>query len=212
LLYQHIALRSCSLGELSLFDLIPGLTPSRPSRHVLIQTLRPPSLPARPPVDPTSALSVFMLFSLPLLRASFLAVNPLDIWMKFGRRHVCNIKPPSIEADQTSVDNTPCRYRAPFGAHRGGSDSLALTPRAFFFFYLPTYLISLFFLSLHVSSRSAALPHANANAINVGDLADGTQPLQYVGAYILTVLRLVAFVYLPASSIPCLGTCTFHFY
>ncbi|KAJ6470910.1 hypothetical protein C8R45DRAFT_1014883, partial [Mycena sanguinolenta] len=51
---------------------------------------------------------------------------------------------PLICVDQTSVDNVPCRYRAPFGAHRGGSDSLALTSRAFFF-YLPTYLISLFF-------------------------------------------------------------------
>ncbi|KAJ6477587.1 hypothetical protein C8R45DRAFT_1007392 [Mycena sanguinolenta] len=165
LVYPHVALCSCSSGELCLFDLIPGL-----NQHVLIQTvsyflftmmlslnlffkLWPPSSPARPPVDPTSALSVSMLFSLPLLRASYfgccyileiaLALEPAGHLDEIWAWTCLQYKRPSIEANQTSVDNVPYCYRAPFGAHRGGSTLWRshLEP----FFYLPMYLISLFF-------------------------------------------------------------------
>lgn len=47
--------------------------------------------------------------------------------MKAGRGHVCNINPHPFGADQTLLDTSPCRYRDPFGAPRGGSDSLAMT-------------------------------------------------------------------------------------
>ncbi|KAJ6467869.1 hypothetical protein C8R45DRAFT_1019296, partial [Mycena sanguinolenta] len=116
--------------------------------------LWPPSLPARPLVDPTSTLSVSILFSLSFLRASFfgcsyileiaLALEPTGHLNEIWAWTCLQYQPPSIEADQTSVDNVSCRYRAPVGTYRGGSDSLALTSRAFFTYLL--YFISLFFL------------------------------------------------------------------